>query len=116
MLVLGLISAAAARSDTLAFDSLPSPWYFDHEMALDMLGIGLVPLPCHPDPEEGGYVPKVEEAEALITSRTRAIIIVTPNNRECAFGRKHTSPRAILTVGPARRLYEKPPAPSTRRA
>ena len=85
--VLDPSSAAATSSDTLGLDSLPSPWYFDHEMALDMLGIGLVPLPCHPDPKEGGYVPKVEEAEALITPRTRAIILVTPNNRECPFGR-----------------------------
>ena len=25
---------------------LPSPWYFNHKMALDMLGIEAVPLPC----------------------------------------------------------------------
>ena len=82
----GPLPAGANLSDHLILDSLPSPWYFDHEMALDMLGIGLVPLPCHPDPTEGGYVPKVEEAAALITPRTRAIILVTPNNRECASG------------------------------
>ena len=27
---------------------LPAPWYFNHKMALDMLGIEAVPLPCAP--------------------------------------------------------------------
>jgi aspartate/methionine/tyrosine aminotransferase len=51
-------------------------------MALDMLGIGLVPLPCEPDASEGSYIPKVQDAEALIGRKTRAIILVTPNNRK----------------------------------
>ncbi|MGB0411480.1 MAG: aminotransferase [Pikeienuella sp.] len=54
---------------------LPSPWYFNHRMWLDMAGITTVPLPagetCLPDPET---------ARALITDRTRAIVLVTPNN------------------------------------
>jgi aspartate/methionine/tyrosine aminotransferase len=56
---------------------LPTPWYFNHQMSLDMLGIEPRPLPCKP---EHGFVPKVEDAEALIDERVRAIVLVTPNN------------------------------------
>jgi aspartate/methionine/tyrosine aminotransferase len=56
---------------------LPAPWYFNHKMALDMLGQRAVPLPCR---AERGFAPDPEEAERLITPRTRAIVLVTPNN------------------------------------
>ncbi len=56
---------------------LPYPWYFNHKMALDMLGIGTIPLPCRP---ENGFVPDPAEAAALITPRTKALVLVTPNN------------------------------------
>jgi aspartate/methionine/tyrosine aminotransferase len=56
---------------------LPAPWYFNHKMALDMLGIGTIPLPCHAG---NGFVPDPAEAARLITPQTRAIILVTPNN------------------------------------
>lgn len=56
---------------------LPSPWYFNHKMALDMLGMEARALPCDPD---AGFVPSVAEAEALIDTRTRAIVLVSPNN------------------------------------
>lgn len=46
-------------------------------MALQMLGITCVPLPLKP---EDGFQPTVEACEALITPRTRAITLVTPNN------------------------------------
>jgi len=56
---------------------LPTPWYFNHQMSLDMLGIEPRPLPCRP---EAGFVPRVEDAEALIDEKVRAIVLVTPNN------------------------------------
>ncbi|MCW6511153.1 aminotransferase [Lichenifustis flavocetrariae] len=56
---------------------LPVPWYFNHKMTLDMLGIAAVPLPCR---AENGFVPSVAEARALISAETRAIVLVTPNN------------------------------------
>ena len=54
---------------------LPTPWYFNHKMWLDMNGITTVPLPC-----DDALVPRAGTAESLITERTRAIVLVTPNN------------------------------------
>ncbi|MBB4018773.1 aspartate/methionine/tyrosine aminotransferase [Chelatococcus caeni] len=56
---------------------LPTPWYFNHQMTLAMLGIEARPLPCDP---EAGFVPDPETAEALVDERLRAIVLVTPNN------------------------------------
>ncbi|KUP90912.1 aminotransferase [Tritonibacter horizontis] len=54
---------------------LPTPWYFNHKMWLDMQGVTTLPLPVG-----DGMLPEVAKAEALITDRTRAIALVTPNN------------------------------------
>jgi aspartate/methionine/tyrosine aminotransferase len=54
---------------------LPVPWYFNHKMWLDMAGVTAVPLSPGP-----GMVPEPEAAARLITPRTRAIVLVTPNN------------------------------------
>ena len=56
---------------------LQAPCYFDHPMALEMLGIRPV---CAPFREDAGGLPDVVEIEKLITSRTRAILLVTPSN------------------------------------
>jgi aspartate/methionine/tyrosine aminotransferase len=54
---------------------LPTPWYFNHKMWLDMTGVRAVPLPC-----DAGLIPDAEQAAGLITDRTRAIVLVSPNN------------------------------------
>ena len=54
---------------------LPTPWYFNHKMWLDMQGINTVPLKV-----QDNMLPNVESCAALITDRTRAIVLVTPNN------------------------------------
>lgn len=54
---------------------LPTPWYFNHKMWLDMASVTAVPLPTGP-----GLVPEAEAAARLITPRTRAIVLVSPNN------------------------------------
>jgi aspartate/methionine/tyrosine aminotransferase len=56
---------------------LPTPWYFNHQMSLAMLGIEPRPLPCRP---EAGFVPALADAEPLLDGRVRAIVLVTPNN------------------------------------
>ena len=54
---------------------LPTPWYFNHKMWLDMGGVKAVPLPAG-----DGLIPDPALAAALITDRTKAIVLVTPNN------------------------------------
>lgn len=66
------ISTLAGAGDEVI---LPTPWYFNHKMWLDMQGIAARPLPCG-----ALLLPDPDEAEALIGPRTRAIVLVTPNN------------------------------------
>ncbi len=54
---------------------LPVPYYFNHRMWLDMAGVKTVALDAGPT-----MIPDAEAAEKLITSRTRAISLVSPNN------------------------------------
>lgn len=75
----GCNEAFAAVMATLAGTGdevlLPTPWYFNHKMWLEMTGVRAVPLPTGP-----GLVPCAEQAAALITQHTRAIALVSPNN------------------------------------
>ena len=66
------IAALCGEADEVI---LPTPWYFNHKMWLDMNGVRTLPLPAR-----AGLLPDPEEAAALITPRTRAIVLVTPNN------------------------------------
>lgn len=56
---------------------LPAPWYFNHKMVLDMLGIEARVLPAR---AENGFVPDADEAATLLDPRVKAIVLVTPNN------------------------------------
>ncbi|MDG2299721.1 MAG: aminotransferase [Planktomarina sp.] len=54
---------------------LPTPFYFNHKMWLDMAGVKTVMLQCAAD-----MVPSPTDAASLINERTRAIVLVSPNN------------------------------------
>jgi aspartate/methionine/tyrosine aminotransferase len=56
---------------------LQVPYYFDYEMALEMMGIRRVYAPFE---EATGGLPDAATIERLITSRTRAVLLVTPSN------------------------------------
>lgn len=56
---------------------LPAPWYFNHQMTLAMLGVKVVPLPFRAD---RGGVPDPEDLRPLVSAKTRAIVLVSPNN------------------------------------
>ncbi|MBW4708011.1 aminotransferase [Roseobacter sp. YSTF-M11] len=75
----GCNQAFAAAIASLCADGdeviLPTPWYFNHKMWLDMSGVTTVPLKTGRD-----LLPDPDVAEGLITPRTRAIALVTPNN------------------------------------
>ncbi|MBL9074765.1 aminotransferase [Tabrizicola sp.] len=54
---------------------LTTPWYFNHKMWLDMASVTTVPLET-----DATLIPSAEAAAGLITGRTRAIVLVSPNN------------------------------------
>lgn len=54
---------------------LPTPWYFNHKMWLDMSSVTTLALDAGPT-----LIPSAETAARLITDRTRAIVLVSPNN------------------------------------
>lgn len=56
---------------------LPVPWYFNHRMTLELLGIEAQPFQTR---AEDGFVPDPDRLAAAITPRTRAVVLVTPNN------------------------------------
>jgi hypothetical protein len=56
---------------------IQTPYYFDHDMGLSMMGIKRVYAPF--DPADGG-LPSVAAITRLITPKTRAILLVTPSN------------------------------------
>lgn len=68
------IMALAAPGDEVI---LPVPYYFNHRMWLDMQGVTPVYMPFH---EDQGGVPDPADVAALVTPRTRAIVLTTPNN------------------------------------
>ena len=68
------IMALAGPGDEII---LALPYYFNHRMWLDMQGVRPVYLPFRP---EAGGLPDADEMAKLITPRTRAIALVTPNN------------------------------------
>lgn len=75
----GCNQAFAAAIATLCAEGdeiiLPTPWYFNHKMWLDMSGVTALPLKT-----DAALLPDPEAAQALITPRTRAIALVSPNN------------------------------------
>jgi aspartate/methionine/tyrosine aminotransferase len=67
-----VLSTLAQQGDNIL---LPVPWYFNHKMWCDMMGVEARALPCDAD-----LYPSLEDAERLIDAGTRAIVLITPNN------------------------------------
>ena len=66
------ISTIASAGDSIL---VPVPWYFNHEMWLTIQGINIIPIPC-----DANMLPDFEKAKALLDKKTKAIVMVTPNN------------------------------------
>ncbi len=56
---------------------VPGPDYPLWTAAVSLTGARAVHYPCRPD---NGFVPDPEEVEKLVTPRTRALVIINPNN------------------------------------
>ncbi len=56
---------------------IPAPYFFNHQMWFQMQGIEARYLRCD---AKSGMLPNPRDAEQLIDQRTRAIMLVTPNN------------------------------------
>jgi aspartate/methionine/tyrosine aminotransferase len=78
---------------------LPSPYYFNQEMAIRMCGARPVPVPTRDD-----WQLDVDAIERAITPRTRAIVTVSPNNPTGAVYREDDL-RAVNALAAARGLY-----------
>ena len=72
MAFLNAILAIADPDDEII---LPLPFYFNHEMAIRMIGCRVVGVPT-----DSAYHLDIDALRAAITTRTRAIVTVSPNN------------------------------------
>jgi aspartate/methionine/tyrosine aminotransferase len=75
----GCNQAFAAAITALCTDGdeviIPTPWYFNHKMWLDMSGVHSCALHTNDN-----LLPDPEQARALISPKTKAIALVSPNN------------------------------------
>jgi aspartate/methionine/tyrosine aminotransferase len=72
---MGFFEAVLAIADPGDEVILLSPFYFNHEMAIDIAGCRTVVVPTDDE-----YQPRVDAIEAAITPRTRAVVTISPNN------------------------------------
>ena len=90
------VQAITAAGDEII---LNAPFYFNHEMAIRMLDCVPVVVPT-----DEAYQPRIDALAAAITSRTRAIVTVSPNNPSGAVYPEATL-RAVNTLCRQRGIY-----------
>jgi aspartate/methionine/tyrosine aminotransferase len=78
---------------------LPVPFYFNHEMAIEMAGCRAVRVPT-----DDRYQLRVDAIAAAVTDRTRAIVTISPNNPSGAVLREHEL-RAVNALCRNRGIY-----------
>ena len=72
---MGFLNAVLAICEPGDEVILPLPYFFNHEMALNMAGCRAVSVPT-----DEHYHLQLDRLEQAITSRTRAVVTVSPNN------------------------------------
>lgn len=68
------IMALAGPGDNVV---LTTPWYFNHQMWLEMQGIGIRTIAAAGG---GNALPDPDDLAAVCDSRTRALVLISPNN------------------------------------
>ena len=96
---MGFMNAIFAITDPGDEIILPSPYYFNHEMAIRIAG-------CNPIivPTDENHQPAPDQLAAAITSKTRAIVTISPNNPSGAVYPESTL-RAINTLCEKHGIY-----------
>lgn len=72
---MGFLNAVLAIADAGDEVILLTPYYFNHHMAIEMLGCRVVEVPT-----DARYQIDVQAVAAAITERTRAVVTISPNN------------------------------------
>ncbi|MCD5398993.1 MAG: pyridoxal phosphate-dependent aminotransferase [Dehalococcoidia bacterium] len=57
--------------------AIAAPYYFNHHMAIELAGGRVVEIPLS---EEDGFQMHLSDIEQVITSRTKSIVVTSPNN------------------------------------
>ena len=57
--------------------AIASPYYFNHHMAIELCGGVVKEIPLS---EETGFQMRMEDVERVLSPRTRAVVIISPNN------------------------------------
>lgn len=69
-----VVQAIAGQGDNIV---LTSPWYFNHQMWLDMQGVEIRTIAAMKD---GKSLPDPNDLAAVCNDRTRALVLISPNN------------------------------------
>jgi aspartate/methionine/tyrosine aminotransferase len=72
---MAFVNAVLAIADPGDEIVLLAPYYFNHEMAVTMLGCRTMIVPT-----DANFQPDVERIAAALTPRTRAVVTISPNN------------------------------------
>jgi aspartate/methionine/tyrosine aminotransferase len=96
---MGFLTAVLAVADPGDEVILLSPFYFNHEMAIDIAGCRAVAVRT-----DETYQPRLDAIAAAITPRTRAIVTISPNNPTGAVYPESTL-RAINALCRERGIY-----------
>lgn len=96
---MGFMNAVLAIADAGDEIVVMSPYYFNHEMAIGIAGCKAVVVPATAD-----YQLDVPAIEAAMTDRTRAVVVISPNNPTGAVY-NHADVMAVSRLCAARGCY-----------
>ena len=90
---MAFVHALLAISDPGDEIILLAPYYFNHEMAVDMVGCRTVAVPT-----DRMFQPDLDAIRRAMTSRTRAVVTISPNNPTGAVYSHRRSPPSMRSA------------------